>query len=262
MLALLSPAKSLDFSPSPSDLPTTTPELVGFAKTIAKVARTLSTADIKRLMDLSDKLAELNHGRFQGWGKSGNAGLAKQAALAFNGDTYLGLEAKSLSHDDLGWAQDHVRILSGLYGLLRPLDSIEPYRLEMGTRLSNPRGPDLYAFWQGRLAPLLDKAVRGHAAAVVVNLASEEYAKAVEAKSLKARFITPTFREERDGKSRVIGLMAKRARGSMARFMIQNRLEHPEGLKDFTSGGYAFQAAQSNDITWVFSRPQPELMTP
>lgn len=260
MLAILSPAKSLDFNPLPAalaDLPHTDPDLAAHTADLAKVTRKLTTADIKGLMDISDKLADLNHGRFQTFGSPDSRQAAKQAALAFSGDTYIGFEAKSLSADDLSWAQDHVRILSGLYGALRPLDLIEPYRLEMGIRLKNKRGDDLYSFWKGRIGPLLDTVAGAHPVPAVINLASEEYAKAAELSRRKIRVITAAFREERDGKSRVIGLMAKRARGSMARYMVQHRLENPEDLKNFDTGGYTFQPAQSDDRTWVFSRPQP-----
>lgn len=257
MLALLSPAKSLDFTPAPAGLTATQPELGAETTALVALAKKLRPSDIKKLMDISEKLADLNYARFQAFGTPEYQSSAKQAALAFNGDTYLGFEAKSLTVHDLLWSQERVRILSGLYGLLRPLDVIEPYRLEMGIRLANPRGPDLYAFWRGKIGPLIDSLVSTHHSPVVINVASEEYAKAMEANRLKARVITPVFREERDGQSRIIGLMAKRARGAMARFMVVNRIEKPEGLKDFTSGGYRYQPAHSDDTTWVFTRPQP-----
>jgi len=182
---------------------------------------------------------------------------AKPAVLAFTGDTYIGFDAPTLSVEDLEWAQDHVRILSGLYGVLRPLDLIEPYRLEMGTKLDNPRGKDLYAFWKGRISTVLDAAVAGHAAPVIVNVASTEYFKAVDEKALKARVITPVFKEETGTASKVIGLMAKRARGMMARYIVTNRLDDPEALKDFREGGYTFRPEQSDANTWVFTRPKP-----
>jgi len=257
MLALLSPAKSLDFTPAPAGLTATKPVFTDETAILVDIAKGLPPSELKRLMDISEKLADLNHARFQAFGTPAYRASAKQAILAFDGDTYQGFEAKSLTLDELLWAQERVRILSGLYGLLRPLDKIEPYRMEMGTRLANPRGPDLYSFWRGVIGPQIDASVRGHANAVVINLASEEYAKAMEAKRLKSRLITPVFHEERDGTARVIGLMAKRARGAMARFMVVNRLEKPDDLKDFSAAGYRFQSNQSDDTVWVFSRSQP-----
>lgn len=264
MLVLLSPAKALDFSPAPAEIPFTSPALASDTAQLSTITRTLSPADLRRLMDISDALADLNHARFQAFGTPVAGDSAKQAALAFDGDTYTGLDAPSLSQEDLLWAQDHLRILSGLYGVLRPLDLIEPYRLEMGTKLSNPRGKDLYAFWQGRIAPMLDQAVQDHPEPFIINCASTEYFKAAEEKKLHARVITPVFLEVRDGKARTLGMMAKRARGMMARFVIENRLTSPADLRGFTLGGYQFQPEQSDplesakaSLRWVFSRPQP-----
>ncbi len=256
MLVLLSPAKSLDFAPPSADIPASAPRLADDTARLAARARALSTADLKRLMGISDALADLNHARFQALGTA-EGEEAKQAALAFSGDTYTGLNAASLTAEDLAWAQDHLRILSGLYGVLRPLDRIEPYRLEMGTKLDTERGKDLYAFWKGRIGPCLDDDVAGHAHPVVVNCASTEYFKAAEAKTLKARVVTPVFQEEKDGKARVIGLMAKRARGMMARYVVRNRLEDPEALKAFDCAGYHFRPERSDADTWVFARPRP-----
>ncbi|WP_019644642.1 peroxide stress protein YaaA [Novispirillum itersonii] len=257
MLAVLSPAKNLDFTAADPALPHTLPDLAADTAELAGRTRSLTPADLRRLMDISDKLADLNHARFQVLGSAESRASAKQAALAFAGDTYIGLRAGEMSADDLGWAQNHLRILSGLYGALRPLDLMEPYRLEMGTKLDNPRGKDLYAFWKGRISAVLNAAVDGHAHPVIINLASSEYYKAADDGLLTRRVITPVFHEERDGKARVIGLMAKRARGMMARHIILNRLEDPEQLKDFSDGGYAFRPAESGDSVWVFARPQP-----
>ncbi len=258
MLVVLSPAKALDFAPLPAALPHTTPSLAKDTAELSKITRTLSPTDLKRLMHISDALADLNHARFQEFGDPRPGESAKQAALAFNGDTYTGLDAPALSAQDLNYAQDHLRILSGLYGILRPLDLIEPYRLEMGIKLDNPRGKDLYAFWKGRISAHLDHAVAGHQHPVIINCASTEYFKATEhKKALAARVITPVFHDERDGKSRVIGLMAKRARGMMARFIITNRLDDPQQIKDFNAGGYQFQPDRSDADHWLFSRPQP-----
>lgn len=259
MLAVLSPAKSLDMEPAPSTIPDSQPLLSEHTVVLAERARSLSPADLKRLMDISDALAELNHARFQGFepGAYRRDDNAKPAVLAFSGDTYIGLDAPTLAAEDLAWAQDRLRILSGLYGALRPLDLMQPYRLEMGTKLDNPRGKDLYAFWKGIVGPALDDAVAGHKHPVIINLASTEYFKAAEEKRLKHTVITPVFKDEKDGKARVVSFMAKRARGMMARFMVVNRLEDPEDLKGFTSGGYSFRPEQSDATTWVFQRLQP-----
>lgn len=257
MLAVVSPAKKLDFSALDAVVAHSTPEFLDDTAALAKVARKLTRAQIKSLMELSDGLADLNHARFQAFSARPEPDGAKQAVLAFSGDTYTGLDAASLSAGDLAWAQDHLRILSGLYGVLRPLDLILPYRLEMGRKLANPRGEDLYAFWGDKLAGALDAAVVGHRAPVVVNLASQEYFKAANAKEMKTRVITPVFKEVAAGQSKVIGLFAKRARGMMARFIIVNRLEDPEALKTFSDGGYAYQDALSSPGEWVFTRPKP-----
>ncbi len=208
-------------------------------------------------MNLSDKLADLNFQRYQAFQPPFNLGNAKQAALAFMGDTYVGLQAATLGEDDLAYAQDHLRIISGLYGLLRPLDLIQPYRLEMGTKFPVARKPDLYGFWNGTLAPALDAATEGHADATIVNLASNEYIKAIDKKKLKSPVITAVFKEIKDGQTRVIGMFAKQARGMMARHMIENRVDRPEGLKDFNSGGYAYRDDLSDDANFVYTREQP-----
>lgn len=261
MLAVISPAKKLNFSPMATGAATgagySVPAFLDDTRTLAEVARGLSRRQIKALMELSDGLADLNHARFQAFSADAEPAGAKPAVLAFSGDTYTGLDAGGLDAADLAWAQDHLRILSGLYGVLRPLDLIQPYRLEMGRKLTNPRGEDLYAFWGETLAGALDAAVADHPAPVVVNLASQEYFKAANPKALAARVITPVFKEVASGQSKVIGLFAKRARGMMARFIITNRVEDPEVLKTFTAGGYAYQDALSSDDEWVFTRPKP-----
>lgn len=259
MLAVLSPAKSLDLDPAPAAIPDSQPQFAPHTAELAVRTRALAPADLKRLMGISDALAELNHARFQvfepdAYRRDDNA---KPAVLAFSGDTYIGLDAPTLEPGDLAWAQDHLRILSGLYGALRPLDLIQAYRLEMGIKLDTSRGKDLYAFWKGVIGPALDAAVAAHAHPVIVNLASTEYFKAAEEKRLRHTVITPVFKDEKDGKARVVSFMAKRARGMMARFMIVNRLEDPEDLKGFTSGGYTYRPEQSDATTWVFQRLQP-----
>ncbi|MFA7431046.1 MAG: peroxide stress protein YaaA [Rhodospirillaceae bacterium] len=260
MLAVLSPAKSLDLDPAPPTVPDSQPQFAPHTAALAERARALSPADLKRLMGISDTLAELNHARFQvfeptAYRRDDNA---KPAVLAFSGDTYIGLDAPTLAAEDLTWAQDRLRILSGLYGALRPLDLMQPYRLEMGTKLDTARGKDLYAFWKGLIGPALDDAVADHAHPIIINLASTEYFKAAEAKRLKHTVITPVFKDEKPGgHARVVSFMAKRARGMMARHIVVNRLEDPEDLKDFSSGGYTFRPEQSDATTWIFQRLQP-----
>lgn len=256
MLILLSPAKNLDWSPAPDALEKTAPALLKDAKALAKTAKGLTAADLKQLMDLSDKLADLNRARFKAFGSKASQADAKQAILAFNGEVYQGLAAKTLAADDLSFAQQHVRILSGLYGLLRPLDAIEPYRLEMGVKLATERGEDLYDFWGAKIA----KAINGESNGVVVNLASDEYFSAVDRKTLKGRVITPKFLDVKDGKARSVFLFVKRARGLMARFAIQRRITDPDALKRFDVDGYRFDASASEGDAWVFTRPQPKPM--
>ncbi len=259
MLILLSPAKNLNFDPVP-DLPAPTlPRLQTDTAELLDVARTLSAGDLARLMDLSPRLAELNRARFAVLDPVAQGEGTREAALAFNGDVYRGLDARTLDAEGMAFAQSHVRILSGLYGLLRPLDAIMPYRLEMGTRLKNPRGTSLYDFWGSRIAGLVAADLEGHASRVVVNLASGEYAGALDRAALDAPVVDIQFREEQDGASRVISFHAKYARGLMARYAIDHRIQEPEALKAFDRAGYRFDAAASTPAAWVFSRPQPPL---
>jgi len=255
MLFVLSPAKTLDFTPAPSELQTSRPEMRSDMARLAALARELSAADLKRLMDISDKLAELNVARFRAFRPRSEAGVP--AALAFAGDVYDGLRARELDGNGLAWAQERLRILSGLYGLLRPLDVIQPYRLEMGVRLANERGANLYDFWGDRLAKALNKAAAGHTDRTLVNLASQEYFGAVDALALKLPVVTCHFREEKDGLARMISFYAKVARGLMARFAIDNRIERASDLKAFDQAGYRFRPELSSDTEWVFVRPQP-----
>ncbi|NHK28966.1 peroxide stress protein YaaA [Parvularcula flava] len=258
MIILLSPAKNLDFSPSPDNLEATKPTLSKDTNELASVTRDLTRADLSRLMGISDKLADLNFERFQAFKARGKPAESKQAVLAFNGDVYQGLEAETLNKKDLDYAQNHLRILSGLYGILRPLDVIQPYRLEMGTKLANPRGENLYDFWGEKIAKEINKALKGQQNQFVLNLASNEYFKAVDTAALKAPVITPQFKEEKDGQSRMLMFYAKRARGMMAKWAIENRVDTVEGLKDFNVDGYTFRKSGSDDNTWLFARPQPE----
>lgn len=257
MLFVLSPAKSLDFTPAPPDVPATRPD--AFAKdtaALAAVARKLSRADLARLMDISEKLADLNYQRFQSFAPE-RADDGVQAAFAFAGDVYDGLDARTLSHDGLDWAQERIRILSGLYGVLRPLDLIQPYRLEMGTRLRTSRGATLYDFWGERIAKALNQAGAGHADPTLVNLASLEYFGAVDAKALKLPVLAIRFLEDSDGEARIVSFWAKRARGLMARWAIDQRIEHVEALKRFEGAGYRFDKSASSEGDWVFVRPYP-----
>lgn len=256
MLFALSPAKTLDFSPAPQDLPASRPTLSARTTELARTTRTLKAADLKRLMGISDTLADLNVQRFKSFKPRAHE-TGVQAALAFAGDVYKGLDARSMSVDDLAWAQDHVRILSGLYGVLRPLDRIQPYRLEMGVKLATDRGADLYAFWGGDIAKSLNLAARGQGDPTLVNLASEEYFHAVDRKTLKIPVVACTFKEEAAGALKVVSFYAKHARGRMARFAVESRAERVEDLKRFDADGYRFQPELSSDAELVFARPHP-----
>lgn len=253
LYALLSPAKKLDFAPLPTDAKATAPALMGQAGTLAKRAKKYTANDLKRLMDLSPKLADLNYRRFQAFDLK-NGGETKPAIYAFNGDVYVGLDAKTLSAADIKYAQEHIGILSGLYGLLRPLDAIQPYRLEMGTAVNTDAGEDLYDYWQETLTAHLNGIAAKLKKPVIVNLASEEYWSAVDAKNLKAPVVQCVFKEAKDGQARIVSFFAKKARGLMARYIVQERIETPEGLKAFNTAGYAFAPKASSDAVYVFTR--------
>ena len=255
MLIVLSPAKALDFSAPPGHAPLSAPQMADHTAELATVAKKLRTSDLKRMMDLSDALAQLNRERFQAFKPDSEEGL--QAAFAFNGDVYLGLKARELDKRALGWVQDHLRILSGLYGVLRPLDAIQPYRLEMGVRIKTKRGASLYDFWGPRVSEALDAALVGHKRKVVVNCASQEYFGAVDRAALRAGVLTCKFLEEKDGEARIMSFFAKRARGAMARFAIDNRIDKPEDLKAFDLDGYRFVPSLSGEDEFTFARPQP-----
>lgn len=256
MLAVISPAKKLDFDTPPTTRKHTQPEFIDDAETLAKKARSLSRAKLKSLMGISDQLADANYRRFQAFEPPFTLDNAKQAALAFAGDTYVGLDAPTLKADDLQYAQSHLRILSGLYGLLRPLDLIQPYRLEMGIKLPVGGKANLYDFWNGRIAEAINAATAKHKDRTLVNLASNEYIKAVDRTALAGPLVTPVFKEVRDGQAKVLGFVAKRARGMMARWIVENRIDTPDALKKFDAGGYRYQADLSNGENWVFTREQ------
>ena len=257
MLALISPAKKLNYDFEPWLNNHSQPDFLPDTEKLVTTARRLSRSKLAQTMNLSDSLAELNWQRFQSFETPFDLDNARQAALVFNGDTYIGLDAHSLDADDLDFAQSHLRILSGLYGLLRPLDLIQPYRLEMGARFKPARRNDLYDFWDGRLTDAVNEATSGHQERTVVNLASNEYFKAIKPGKLDGNLLTMAFKEVKDGQARMIGTFAKQARGMMARYMIQNRIEKAEDLKGFNTAGYKFQAKMSDDKTWTFTRPQP-----
>ena len=251
MLALLSPAKKLDFDSRSDVAASTLPRLTDHTKELVRIAKTKSRSDLMALMDISENLADLNYHRFQAMGAEATG--RRPAALAFKGDTYVGLQAGDFDDHDMDFAQNHLRILSGLYGVLRPMDLIEPYRLEMGTRLGNPRGKDLYGFWGTEIATLLKQDLaRPGGEQVIVNLASNEYFKAANAKALATRIITPVFKQDKDGMLKSPGMMVKRARGAMARFMVKNRLTTSGALKDFKTDGYAYRPELSSGDEWVF----------
>lgn len=253
MLIVISPAKTLDFEAAPVTQKHSQPEMLEQSQLLIDDLRKLSAADIASLMKLSDKLAGLNMARFQEWQPPFNLDNAKQAVLAFKGDVYTGLDADTLDEAGFDFAQQHLRILSGLYGVLKPLDLMQAYRLEMGTRFSNVRGKDLYQFWGSRIREKL-QAEQGLADGILINLASNEYFKAVEAKKLDARIITPQFKDWKNGQYKMISFYAKKARGLMSRYIIDNRISDPDQIKRFDYEGYRFSADMSKGDEWVFIR--------
>lgn len=253
ILMVVSPAKSLDYESELALTRHTLPDYASDARELVDQLRTFTPARLSQLMDISDALAQLNVARYEAFSDTFTFENARQALLAFNGDVYEGLNAGTLDDDGLDYAQQHLRILSGLYGLLRPLDLMQPYRLEMGTRLANARGKDLYAFWKATIAPALNALLKA-SDAVLVNLASEEYFKSVDRKQLLAPVITPVFEDFKGGQFKVISFFAKRARGLMVRYAIDHRINDVQQLKSFDSEGYAFVPQASNDTTWVFRR--------
>lgn len=256
MLALISPAKTLDYE---STLPTdhyTLPRLLDQSQQLIDVASQLSATEIAQLMSVSEKIAQLNVARFHDWQADFNFSNARQAIFAFKGDVYTGLDAYALVDQEIEFAQQHLRMLSGLYGLLRPLDLMMPYRLEMGTKLANSVGANLYAFWGDTITNLINADLAETQSEVLVNIASDEYYKSVNEKKINAEIIKPVFLDQKNGKYKVISFYAKKARGLMARYIIENKLEHAEDLKSFNTDGYYFDAESSLKGELVFKRDE------
>lgn len=253
MLVILSPAKKLDWSPLPDA--TTRPDFQADAVALAEVAKGLGAPGLKKLMHISDKLAELNLERFENFAAEPEPEATRPAIHAFAGDTYTGLDARSLDPDALNWAKGHLRILSGLYGLLRPFDAMQPYRLEMGSRLATKRGKSLYDYWGNRISKALSDAAEDVGAEVIVNCASQEYFGAVDLGALRPRVVTPQFLDSKDGSDpKVISFFAKKARGAMARYILERRLTDPAELRSFDTGGYIYDPVQSSADRPVFLR--------
>ncbi|MXX98761.1 MAG: peroxide stress protein YaaA [Gammaproteobacteria bacterium] len=253
MIVIISPAKRLDFNDS-AIRKQSTPLFLKDASRLVAQLRELSAEQLQELMSVSPKIADLNAGRFKAWNRSTTDKKAKQALLAFCGDVYLGLDAGTFEAKDFDFAQKHLRILSGLYGVLKPLDMIQAYRLEMGTRLKNKQGDNLYDFWGSRISEALAAELAEMSRSVLINLASNEYFRSITTDCLDAQIITPVFKEKKNGVYKVISFTAKRARGMMARYIIKNRIKKPELLKQFCDGDYRYQAKLSTEAQWVFGR--------
>lgn len=257
MLTVISPAKTLDFESTAHTRKATQPQFLSSAAELVDDARALAPDDIRALMGVSEDIAQLNHRRFMDWHLPFTKRNAKQSLLAFRGDVYVGLEADTLNDEQLQFAQQHLRILSGLYGLLRPLDLMQPYRLEMGLPFANRGGKNLYEFWGSAITDAVNTAVRKSGTGVLVNLASQEYFRAVRPRSLDADVITPVFKDLKGDRYKVISFFAKKARGQMARFIIENEVQEPDALKKFRTGGYRYNKAESSAREFVFTRDKP-----
>ncbi len=261
MLTVISPAKTLDFDTPPTTRKSTQPRFLERSADLVDDARVLDPADIRELMGVSEKIAALNHRRFMDWGVPFSLANAKQAILAFRGDVYTGLDADSLDSSGLGFAQQHLRILSGLYGMLRPLDLMQPYRLEMGLKFANRGGRNLYEFWGDAITVELNRELKKSGSKVLVNLASNEYFQVIRPRALDAEIITPVFKDLKAGKYKIISFFAKKARGQMARFIIDRELNDPAGLKKFRGDGYRYSASESTARELVFTRDAPPAAT-
>lgn len=255
MLIVISPAKKLDFDSLPQTDEFTVPDCLNDSSELIDTLREYSAKQLEKLMHLSTNLAKLNYDRYRDWHLPFNPQNAKQAILTFKGDVYAGMNVESFSDDDLDFTQSHLRILSGLYGLMRPLDLMQPYRLEMGTRLANGRGKNLYEFWGSQITELLNTQLKAIGSDTLVNLASNEYFKSVKPKEISGQIITPVFKEKRDdGSYKIIGIYAKKARGMMSAYIIKNNLEDVEQIKNFTEAGYLYNSELSTATDWVFCR--------
>jgi len=256
MLIVVSPAKTLDYDTPAKTKIHTTPDFLKDSQQLIKILRGFSPIDISELMNVSSKIADLNFDRYKSWTTNFTEKNAKQAVLAFKGDVYTGLDAESFSAKDFKFAQQHLRVLSGLYGLLRPLDLMKPYRLEMGTKLNNARGKNLYEFWGSEITQALNVQLKKIKSDYLINLASNEYFKSVKPKELNGEIITPAFKDYKAGQYKMIGVYAKKARGTLSRFIIQNQLTEPENIKDFNGDGYKFNKTLTKGNNWVFTRKQ------
>jgi len=254
MLAILSPAKTLDYQTPLTTNKSTQPDFNTESKELIAQLRKFVPAEIGSLMKISDNLAELNHRRYAEWQSQASEDNARPALFAFKGDVYLGLDAQTLGARDINFAQKHLRVLSGLHGLLRPLDLIQPYRLEMGTRLATRHGSNLYQFWGNKVTDNINNALAQQTSKVLLNLASNEYYQVIQAERIEGRILNINFKELRDGKYRFVSFAAKRARGLMARYMIDNRITRPSQLRQFDVDRYAFNEALSRDDEWIFTR--------
>ncbi|MGI9286530.1 MAG: peroxide stress protein YaaA [Pseudomonadales bacterium] len=256
MLIVISPAKTLDFDTKAVTKVHTEPEFLDDSQALISELRTMSPPEVARLMGISANLGDLNFGRYLNWHTPFTPANAKQAALAFKGDVYNGLQAESFNSQDFKFAQKHLRILSGLYGVLRPLDLIQPYRLEMGTKLSNPGGANLYEFWGDKITTALNKKLKRNKSDYLVNLASNEYFKAVKPKQLNADVLTPIFKDFKNGQYKLISFFAKKARGSMSAYIIKNKLTAVDDIKAFDIDGYRLNKKLSSEKEFIFTRKQ------
>lgn len=256
MLIVVSPAKTLDFETPPVTDKFTLPALLDDSAALIDQLRKLSPDEIGKLMSISPKLATLNSNRYFDWTLPFNAGNAKQAAFAFKGDVYTGLDAQTLNAAELDFAQNHLRILSGLYGVLRPLDLMQAYRLEMGTQFQNDRGKNLYAFWGDTITDSINQELKAQNSDVLINLASTEYFKSINTKKLNAKIITPVFKDQKNGVYKIISFYAKKARGLMSRYIIQNKLSDPEAIKGFNLEGYSFKGDIDDNLLFIRDNPE------
>jgi len=256
MLIVISPAKTLDFETAPITKIHTQPEFLKESRQLVKQLKEMTPASVSSLMKISDKLGVLNFLRFNEWKTPFTLDNSKQALLAFKGDVYTGINAQTFSSQDLKFAQKHLRILSGLYGVLRPLDLIQAYRLEMGTKLENKQGKDLYEFWASKLTDQINQDLKASKSKYLINLASNEYFKSLQADDINAEIIVPVFKDYKNGQYKIISFFAKKARGLMSAYIIRNSLKNPEELKAFDVDGYKFYKSESNESNWVFQRKQ------